>query len=248
VPYSPEWLNALTDAERQSVAASDFSRSMHSSGGEHVAWLLWSTQENAKPTPLAYRQGSMFFLDCGRGPFAVTAGHVFEQFVKDRAELRVKGCQIGNVGFNREERLIDWGRDRRIDLATFRIAPEEIAEIGKQIVRGTDGRWPSPPNVNEVVFFGGFPGFERIEVAPREFSFGLHSGMVPLTDMTEYQLCSRFNARTNSVTYAGGSGPPQQRSRCRCRSPCSSQQHLLRRRLRRLRVSARRRAVPRCQQ
>jgi hypothetical protein len=112
------------------VAASDFSRSMQNRGGEHVALLLWSVQEKAKLTPLQYRQGSMFFLDCGRGPFAVTAGHVFEQFVKDRAELRVRGRQIGNIGFNPEERLIDWGRDRRIDLATFRITPEEIAEIG----------------------------------------------------------------------------------------------------------------------
>jgi hypothetical protein len=195
VPYSPKWLNALSDAEKQSVAMSDFSRSMHNSGGEHVAWLLWSTQEKAKPTPLEYRQGSIFFLDCGRGPFAVTAGHVFEQFAKDRAELRVRGYQLGNVGFDPEERLIDWGRDRKIDLATFKITPEEIAAIGEQVVRGTDGRWPPPPNVDEVVYFGGFPGHERIEVASREFSFGLHSGMVPLTDMTEYQLCCRFDRR-----------------------------------------------------
>jgi hypothetical protein len=195
VPYSPEWLNALTDTEKQSVAMTDFSRSLHGSGGEYVAWMLWSTQERARPTPLAYRQGSVFFLDCGPGPFAVTAGHVFEQFMKDRTELRVRGCQIGNVGFNPEERLIDWGRDRKIDLATFRITPEEIAEVGKQVVRGTDGRWPAPPNVGEVVYFGGFPGHERIEVAARELSFGLHSGMVPLTDMTEYQLCCRFDRR-----------------------------------------------------
>jgi hypothetical protein len=58
-------------------------------------------------------------------------------------------------------------------------------------------------------------------------------------------------AHCNSVTYAElssvrGSGPPPRCSRSRCRSPCSSRQHLLRQRLRRLRVSARRRAVPRC--
>jgi hypothetical protein len=195
VPYSPEWLNALSDEEKQSVAMSDFSRSLHDRGGEHVALLLWSVQERARPPPLQYRHGSMFFLDCGCGPFAVTAGHVFEQFVKDRTELRVRGCQIGFVGFNPEQRLIDWGRDRRIDLATFKITPEEIAEIRKEVVRGTDDRWPAPPNVGEAVYFGGFPGVERIEVAPREFSFGLHSAMVPLTDMTDYQLCSRFDRR-----------------------------------------------------
>lgn len=195
VPYSPAWLNALGETEKQSLPVRNFSRTLHDDGCAHVAWLLWSTQEKEKPTPLEYRQGSIFFLDCGRGSFAVTAGHVFEQFVNDRASRRVRGVQIGNVGFNPEERLIDWGRDRKIDIATFRIAPEEIEQTGKKIVRGTDGAWPPPPNLGEAVFFGGFPGFERIGVAPMEFSFGIHSAMTPLTDFTEYQLGCRFDRR-----------------------------------------------------
>jgi hypothetical protein len=69
----------VSDAEKQSVAMSDFSRSIHNRGGEYVAWLLWSTQEKAKPAPLEYRQGSMFFLDRddpqARRP-AVNRGHV----------------------------------------------------------------------------------------------------------------------------------------------------------------------------
>ena len=193
VPYSPAWLNALTYEEKQSLPIRNFSRALHDDGCAHVAWLLWSTQEEEKPTPLDYRQGSMFFLDCGRGPFAVTAGHVFEQFVKDRSTLRVRGCQIGNVGFNPEERLIDWGRDRRIDIATFRITPEQIGQIDKKVVRGTDGAWPPPPNLGEAVFFGGFPGGERIKLASMEFSFGLHGAMTPLTDFTDYQLGCRFD-------------------------------------------------------
>ena len=58
-----------------------------------------------------------------------------------------------------------------------------------------DGAWPPPPSVNEVVYFGGFPGCERIEIKTREFSFGLHSGTVPLTDFTDYQLACRFDRR-----------------------------------------------------
>lgn len=121
VPYSPNWLNRLTEAERQSLPVRNFSRSLHDDSGRHV-----------------------------------TAGHVFEQFVEDRTGRRIRGCQIGNVGFNPEERLIDWGHDKRIDIATFRITPEEIAEIGKSVVIGTDGAWPPPPDENGVVYFGGF--------------------------------------------------------------------------------------------
>jgi hypothetical protein len=192
-PYSPDWLNALSETDRQSLPVRNFSRSQHDDGGEHVAWLLWSVQAKTEPTPLEYRQGSMFFLDCGRGSFAVTAGHVFQQFHKDRAERRVRGYQIGNIGFDLEERLIDCGADRKIDIATFRITPSEIAAVGKKVIPGTDGIWPQPPNIGEAVYFGGFPRCERIEVGTREYSFGLHSGMVPLTDFTDYQLACRFD-------------------------------------------------------
>jgi hypothetical protein len=195
IPYSPDWLNALSEAERQSLPMRDFSRSLHDDGGAHVAWLLWSVQAKTEPTPLEYQQGSVFFLDCGRGPFAVSAGHVFQQFQRDREERRVRGYQIGNIGFDLEERLIDCGTDRKIDIATFRITPAEIAAVGKKSIPGTDGIWPQPPNIGEAVYFGGFPGCERIEIATREFSFGLHSGMVPLTDFTDYQLACRFDRR-----------------------------------------------------
>jgi len=69
----------------------------------------------------------------------------------------------------------------------------------------------------------------------------------PSRGVLSQPICSKpvgwFRARTNSLTYAEVSGP-QLRSRCRCRSPCSSQQHLLRPRPRRLRVSECRRAAP----
>ena len=87
----------------------------------------------------------------------MTARHVFEQFVSDRASCNVRGVQIGNVGFNPEERLICSARDKKIDIVTFRITPEEIAETGKKVVPGADAAWPPPPNLQEAVFFGGFP-------------------------------------------------------------------------------------------
>jgi hypothetical protein len=49
--------------------------------------------------------------------------------------------------------------------------------------------------VGEAVFFGGFPGCERDHIAADEFSFGLHSAMVPLTSFTDYQLCCQFDRR-----------------------------------------------------
>jgi hypothetical protein len=190
--FTPERLNAMSMAERTSDAVKAFSLRRHNNAAEHVLWWLWRRQEKEAPTPLEPRQGSMFFLDCGRSPFAVTAAHVFDGFLGDRQTDRVRSCQIGNVGFNPEERLIASGTQQGIDIATFRVTPEEIAATGKRVVRGTDDAWPAPPNVGEAAFFGGFPGVERVPIAPHEISFGLHSAMVPLTDFTEYQLGARM--------------------------------------------------------
>jgi hypothetical protein len=158
-------------------------------------------------TPLLPRQGSMFFLDCGRGPFAVTAGHVFERFVEDRAQYRVRSCQIGNIAFNPEERLIAWGKNLGLDIATFQVTPEEIAATGKRIVQGAEAAWPPPPNPNEVVFFGGFPGYERDPIGPHEMVFGLHSAMPGLASFTEHQLCCQF-VRENWIDVRGIGVPP----------------------------------------
>jgi hypothetical protein len=190
--FTPERLNAMTMEERTSEVMKAFSLRRHNDAAEHVLWWLWRRQRRDPLTPLEPRQGSMFFLDCGRRPFAVTAAHVFDEFLHDRETHLVRGCQIGNVGFNPEDRLITSGTQLGIDIATFRVMPEEIAATGKRVVQGTDGPWPPPPNVGEAVFFGGFPGVERIPIAPNEISFGLHSAMVPLTDFTDYQLCARM--------------------------------------------------------
>ena len=190
--FTPERLNAMSMAERTSDAVKAFSLRRHNDAAEHVLWWLWRRQTRGTPTPLEPQQGSMFLLDCGRGAFAVTAAHVFDGFLGDRQTHRVRSCQIGNVGFNPEERLIASGAQQGIDIATFRVTPEEIAATGKRTVRGADGVWPPPPNIGEPVFFGGFPGAERVAVAPHEISFGLYGVMVPLTDFTEYQLCARM--------------------------------------------------------
>nr|WP_210345462.1 hypothetical protein [Bradyrhizobium diazoefficiens] len=206
-PFTPEWLNGLSEEGRKSSEMLEFHRRMLDSGAEHVTCLVWRYQSKTIETPLLARQGSMFFLDCGRGPFAVSAGHVFEQFVEDRAKRRMRSCQIANIPFNPEERLITWGRDLGLDIATFRVTPEEIAATGKKVVQGIDGAWPAPPDQGVGVFFGGFPGAERDQIGPHEMVFGLHRAIQRLTSFTEHQLCCQF-AREDWIDTGGMGLPP----------------------------------------
>jgi hypothetical protein len=207
--FTPERLNAMSPEERVSEPMKAFARRRHDDGAAHVTWWLWRTQERNELTPLKPSQGSMFFLDCGRGAFAVTADHAYDGFLEDLDDRRVRSCQIGNVAFdNPEDRLIARGKHLGIDIATFRVTPEEIAATGKRTVKGTDGVWPSPPNDGEAVFFGGFPGGDRIPLAAHEISFGLHSAMVPLTSQTDYQLCCQLD-RDSRVDVRGLGLPPE---------------------------------------
>src|SRR5271154_292366 len=72
--------------------------------------------------------GSMFFLDTKKALFGVTARHVYEGYLRAR-EQGPMTCQIGNLVFDPTERLIDLGRD--VDIATFRVTEQEIAELGR---------------------------------------------------------------------------------------------------------------------
>jgi hypothetical protein len=164
-PYSPEWLNALSDAQRQSPEIKEFSRRLHDSAAERVTWLFWHYQDRNLSTPLyaLSHNGSMFFLDCGRGAFAVTAAHVYESYLEHVHKRRVRGVQVGAVGFDPRERLIASGKrlGLNIDIATFRVTPAEISATGKKIIRGTDGPWPPPPNKGDVVCRYGSLGVTR---------------------------------------------------------------------------------------
>src|SRR5262249_2936898 len=80
------------------------------------------------------------------------------------------------------------------DIATFHLQSEEIAAIGKQVVAGGEN-WPPPPASGEVVFFGGFPGNQRLALGPKEVSFGLHCAMTPVSDFTVHQIRCRLDRR-----------------------------------------------------
>jgi len=194
-PYSPEWLNSLGDEEKQAVAGGLFGKMMHESGGAHVSWLYWRGQRHILGAPPIEHNGSAFVLDCGRGPFVVTAAHVYSQFLSDKKAAKRIASQIGNLSFDLEARLIDSGHGRGVDIATFRIETTEVSELKKAVVKGVDGTWPPPPNPGESAYFGGFLGSQRVTIGPNKISFGLHGAMTPVTDFTDHQIRCRLDRR-----------------------------------------------------
>lgn len=99
-------------------------------------------------------------LDCGSGPFLVSAAHVFTGFKQYKSERLDTICLIGEQRFSLAERLI--AVDPVRDVATFRLTAEEVADFGRRNkfpLTGSQAAWPpKPPEIGRGVFFMGFPG------------------------------------------------------------------------------------------
>lgn len=124
------------------------------------------------------KNGSAFFLDAGNGPFGVTAYHVVKEWQQHRENgsgpLRLGG-EGNSVEFYYEDREIAFHRG--IDIATFRIAPEEIRRIGKTIITGVQSSWPpKPPTINRGIYYCGFPQLETRQLSLQKVEFGCLRG------------------------------------------------------------------------
>jgi hypothetical protein len=115
--------------------------------------------------PFILGSGSAFLLDCGAGPFLVTANHVYQGLQDARAEHADTVCIVGELRFDLIDRAI--ASDSAYDVATFRVTQDEIDRLagyasGKIVLSGSQASWPPPPPaIGRGVFFVGFPGDGR---------------------------------------------------------------------------------------
>jgi hypothetical protein len=122
------------------------------------------------------KNGSVFFLDAGNGPFAITATHVIEECLDDTRSPRFVQCMIGGRGstayiHHLGDRIID--AHREIDIATFRVSREEVELTGHTVLTGFQTTWPPRlPEVDRGVTYCGYPGKGRRWLTKREISFG----------------------------------------------------------------------------
>ncbi len=151
--------------------------------------------------------GSGFFLDCGEGTFAVTADHVLQGYLERKRHEPGLICQIGNVHFEPEARLID--RDPNLDIASFRIDEREIAIDGKLAHRPDPAKWPpKPPEPGKGIFFAGFPGVYRSQRGPLAFEWGSYVGVTVATSVTDDYIACQFD-REEMVDMFGTGLPPE---------------------------------------
>ena len=134
-----------------------------SAAATYVMPICWIRAQDGRPLILG--NGSAFLLDCGAGPFLVTAEHVYEEFLALREQYADTICILGNTRFDLQARHI--ASDCAFDVATFRVAGNELEALTqgsnpKSVLTGSQRSWPpNPPEVDRGVFFVGFPGDGR---------------------------------------------------------------------------------------
>jgi hypothetical protein len=143
---------------------------------------FWWVMRNSEGEELV-KSGSLFFLDTGRAIFAVTAAHVVVECLKDTRSPMFVQSMIGTNGkvslpIHLGDRIID--AHVGIDIATFRVTPDEILYVGRTPLKGYQPQWPPRLiDAESPITYCGFPGVGRRWVQPRTLSHG----MVPMAGM-----------------------------------------------------------------
>ena len=137
--------------------------------------FLWTLRGKLNETIVT--GGSAFFVNTGEKVFAVTASHVVEKCLADSKSQAFSGCTLGSehgnpVSFHLGDRLID--AHAKIDIATFRVSPEEIQKTGRTVLEGYSyPNWPPPlPMKDRGVIFCGFPRVGRRWSSKAKISLG----------------------------------------------------------------------------
>jgi hypothetical protein len=118
-------------------------KALMETAAKYVMPICWITARDRKPWIID--SGSAFILDCGTGPFLVTANHVYQGFLVARQSYPDAVCILGELRFDLAGRCI--ASDSAYDVATFRIEADEIGKLanyanGKAILTGSQKSWP----------------------------------------------------------------------------------------------------------
>lgn len=184
-------LNEMTVDQRRNVLQGEFGLRLHRWAASHVTYFWWIRIVSATEPPEAHN-GTAFFLANQDQLYLVTAAHVYDGYVADRAKVSLSmTCRVANVVFDPVERLIDIDRD--LDIATFKFTHGELREVGKQAIAIDTADWPSMrPATGQAAILLGYPLSSRLWLSPTEISFGLYGAIAMISTAGDRRITCPF--------------------------------------------------------
>jgi hypothetical protein len=180
-------LKPLSKEEAIALTRGPYAVAVKNAVAASIGPFLW--RERDEEGHLKLRNGTVFFVTA-HGTFLVTADHVFAGYCEARDKFGdFSRCQLGNLRFNPEDRLI--ARSARLDIATFSITPDEIRKTG-------DGKFamsfdPMNPQIGKGVVFARFPGLARRLLSERAIESGIFTALTVADNVSERQISGHFD-------------------------------------------------------
>jgi hypothetical protein len=159
------------------------------------------------------KNGSLFFIDIGSHPFAITASHVLAEYRRDVAtfaeigELRIAGDNRSSLAIDLPTRLI--AEHSGIDIATLRISPAEIESLRRSTISVAPSSWPpSPPVQDGDIVYCGFPGNSRQPISETELHVFATVSTGPASSVSDKDI-SLLIDRSQLISVMGRGIPPE---------------------------------------
>ena len=177
-----------------------------------IFWLAPAGDGQGRPPNGRVRNATLFVVDAGMGPFAVSANHVYEGYIEAKARHPGTRCRVlpkpggrgrAPLAFDPEARLI--ARLHDPDIATFAITTREVARLGI----GTVTNWPPlVPSKGESVAFAGFPRRARRRIG-RRMRFEVYAGFAPAMSVNARHISCQSSAQEHAADADGFRLPPR---------------------------------------
>lgn len=140
--------------------------------------------------------GTAFILDTGERNIVVTAAHVYRSYLQQKKNGEANFCQLSEIDFDLESRLISMPEIGETDIATFDISQDEIKSVGKNVLRGSNQFWPpSRPEEGNMVVVSGFPGQERLRKGGNYYTFGYYCFNTPVNSISNRHFGCSFDRK-----------------------------------------------------
>jgi len=127
----------------------------------HATPVWWYDDSRVVGTSILHG-GTVSFVNTGRRVIAISAHHVYEQYLRDKAADSGVKCQFGGVTVEPEKYVID--SDRKLDLVTFDL-PVVLATATGATIHNSPSWPPAKLAESDIVILGGYPGNRRLEGA-----------------------------------------------------------------------------------
>jgi hypothetical protein len=193
----------MTYEEAQKLYSSDFGNRLLRAACEYAIPIFWSILIDG--SWVVKNNGTAFLLNCGKGPFLVTAAHIYESYYERLSEGIKIWPQLGDIPFRMEERIIGYLGSETLDIVTLKISTEEIKFLNRSILKGS--RTPSETPIavhNEGALFAGFPGLQRTDESENECGFGFFASLNPISSVSDRHFGCAFDRSKWVDTFGKG--------------------------------------------